>query len=842
MIQYLLRGLRARLRGGGLLDALTVTGVALGVASVLSIQILNRNALGAFRGSVRAVSGEADLSVLGRLPTFPESIYREVLAEPGVRSAWPLVRAEAALADDPGVILQIVGFDLFAPVRMPFRGSETEITEALSVPGWVAVTPSLAAERGWSPGDGFEVVVGDRVVGLQVGTLVDFQRASPLASRKLAVMDLAQAQDRLGERGVLHQIDLQVEDGIDPGVLGARLEARLGPAVRVVTPAQRTQQAAEFVGAFRLNLTALSLISLFVGTFLVYGSVQASLVRRRQELGLLRSLGATRGQVVRLIGAEVAGVGLLGVAVGLPLGYAAAYGGMEGVSRTLSNLYLLEELETLTLPVWIVFLAMVVGVGGAMLGAVGPTLDMARRDTWSLLAAFTLHERAGLRAPRWFVLGAGLLGASAFWYFLWGRSWRPAGFVLALSLVVALPLMTPLVLRGVSLLFPVRGFALAFSLRSLGLRLQTTSVAVAALAVAVSMLVGITLMIGSFRETVDRWVRSTVRADLYVTGESWRRGADGASLGDDVVATLSTWPGVQRVDRLRRVSVFSDGRPVSLIGVDMGLTGGEARFSFLEGATGEALRRAGSEGAVLLGEPLARAAGVSVGDRFRLQLPDGAVELPVAGIYYDYSAGAGSAAVDLRTLDRLLGPGPTHSLALYVEPGEDPEQVGDALRGAFPDRRLRIRTNRTLRREVLAVFDQTFAVTRILQGMGLLIAVCGITLTLLVLGRAQVSELALYRALGARRRQIFRFFVGKGLGMAATGLALGVAGGAILAVILTFVINRSYFGWTLHLHWSWGTILGQAGAILAASVLASLYPALRASRTPASELSREEVA
>ena len=141
----------------------------------------------------------------------------------------------------------------------------------------------------------------------------------------------------------------------------------------------------------------------------------------------------------------------------------------------------------------------------------------------------------------------------------------------------------------------------------------------------------------------------------------------------------------------------------------------------------------------------------------------------------------------------------------------------------------------------MAIFDQTFAVTRLLQAMSLLIAASGITLTLLVLARERVSEIALYRALGARRSQIFRVFLGKGLGMALLGLGLGALGGVALAMILIFLINRAYFGWTIAVHWPWGALVGQILMILVTAVLASVYPALRASRTPATELSRDDL-
>jgi putative ABC transport system permease protein len=180
-------------------------------------------------------------------------------------------------------------------------------------------------------------------------------------------------------------------------------------------------------------------------------------------------------------------------------------------------------------------------------------------------------------------------------------------------------------------------------------------------------------------------------------------------------------------------------------------------------------------------------------------------------------------------------------MALYLAPGGDPERAVDEIRARFAATPLNVRSNQSLRREIMRIFDQTFAVTRLLQVMGLLVAATGIALTLLVLARERQSELAVYRALGARRRQLFRFFVGKGLALGVFGLALGLAGGSALAAVLIFVINRAWFGWTIQVHWPWGELAGACGAILLAAALASLYPALRASRTPATQLARDDL-
>ncbi|MFT3913987.1 MAG: FtsX-like permease family protein [Anaeromyxobacteraceae bacterium] len=866
-------------RAGRALFLLAVGGIALGVASVVSIQLLNRSALGAFAGTVRAVSGDADLTVLGPAGFLDEALLGEVLSTGGVAGALAMWRAPVALERPGGrapagdADLELVGADLVAPVRVPWRlpsgdapgvrtgggapvpASQGGLAAALGTPGWVAVTPELAAAHGWKVGDRFEVSLGARRAALVVGALVDFRKLAPLASRRLAVMDIAQAQGLLGVRGRIHQIDVTAAKGVPVAELSARLQARLGERARVVAPEQRVAEASGLLAAFRLNLTALSLVSLLVGGFLVYASVRASLARRREELGILRAVGATRGQVLGLVLGEAALLGAAGTALGLPLGWLAAAANVGAVSGTLRNVYLLEGIERVELDPWLALVGLATGVAGAVAGAIAPGLDAARKDPRALLSTLGVEERARAGAPRLLAgAAAALLAGVAVHVALDGR-WRPSGFALALGVLAAVPLAAPTALRLLARLGRPHRLGVSYGLFTLGARPSAASVATGALAVSVAMLAGVTVMVGSFRGTVTGWLDRTLMADVYVTTPSWRLARGEATLTPAVVDALRATPGLDGLDLLRQAQVAGRTGRVTVSGVAAGIR--RARAELVEQsahpgrggreATGEsreqeAFRRLATEGAALVSEPLARREGLlptAPGATIPVRGPAGEVRLPVAGVYRDYGNEAGAVLVDLATFARIFGEGPPQNAALHLAPGADVEATVDALRSRMAGQPLLIRSNRTLRGEVLKIFDETFAVTRLLQAMGLLIAAAGVALSLLVLARERRGELALYRALGASRPQLFRVFVGRGLAIGAAGLAAGAAGGAGLAWVLVEVVNPAFFGWTLGVHVPWGALAVQAGTILAAAVAASLYPAAAASRTPVQELSRD---
>lgn len=841
MIRYFLKTQLATWRSSLSLYLLTLIGVSLGVASVLAIQIINRNAVSAFQGGFRAVTGETDLVVEGRWPSFSEQNFSKVMATEGVEEAWPIFRAQLQLEDSQGVLLEVMATDLTQPRMMAATSTDLDLTKILFSPGWSIVSRELARTMDWSRGETISALSGSRRLEFMVGEVVDFSERWPQASHQMIIMDIAQAQDLFEGQGEIHEISIIAAGTSSIAELAKRLSRRLDDSVQILTPEQERQRTTQLLSAFRLNLTALSLISLFVGAFLIYSSTQASLLRRRREFGLLRSLGATSGQVLRLILAEVALLAMIGLLMGIPLGYWAAKSNIATVNSTLTNIYLLEAIRSVELPAWLIALSAVIGIGSALAAASIPALDMSRKNTSALMAAFVLRERISHSARPLFIAALAVLGAASLFTWFMGLQWKPAGFFLGIAVLLALPLAAPLTVLKICSLIPIRSFGPSYSIRGLADRLQTTAFSVASLGIAIAMLIGITLMIGSFRETVRIWLETSVVADVYVTGKAWETTGSAASIEEDVIRRLEQIPSIRSLDRIRTFSYDWNNRRILLSGVEASSTRSKNRYPLLTGASGNAFEKMRSGEGVLVSEPLARKAGVSVGDTLRFDGPLQGISLPVVGITYDYTSDSGLITMSLDKMEEAFAGSVIHSLAIYLIEDAVASEAISTIRRELSDVPLNLTSSRELRTNAMRIFDQTFAVVRILQVMSLIIAAAAITLTLVILARERVSELALYRALGAQRFQIFKIYLGKGIAISVLSSVLGILGGAMLAAILIFVINRTYFGWTIRLYFPGRALLEELLVILIASVLASLYPAFRASKTPATELTRDDL-
>ena len=302
---------------------LMILGVALGVAVVVAVDIANVGARRAFDLSTEALVGRATHQVVGASQSLDETLYTRLRIEGRARNIAPVLShyvRSPELGDRP---LQLLGLDPFAD--SPFRaifGSDgpaiDTLTPFLTQPGALLLSADLASAYGLTTGSRLTLVVDGRERSAFVAGLLQADDGySRQTLQGLLVADIATAQELTGASGQLDRIDLILPD--DPAAL-ARIEALLPVDVRILEAAARAGTVAEMTRAFQVNLTAMSLLALVVGMFLIYNTVTFSVVQRRGMFGTLRCLGVTEREIFGLVLAEAISVGLIGSALGLGLG------------------------------------------------------------------------------------------------------------------------------------------------------------------------------------------------------------------------------------------------------------------------------------------------------------------------------------------------------------------------------------------------------------------------------------------------------------------------------------------------------------------------------------------
>ncbi len=673
-------------------------------------------------------------------------------------------------------------------------------------------------------------------------------------AERFLVLDIAAAQEIAGRVGRLDRIDLIASD---PNAVAAAIAALpLLPAdAEVRRPGTRTQQVETLLAAFRLNLTALSLIALFVGTFLIYNAATTAVVRRRHELGILMALGVPRATIERLVLFENLAFGALGILLGLGLGILLARLVLKSIARTVSALYIQVAVRELFVEPAVLGVAAVVGLAAVAVAAWFPAREAARLVPQTVL---TEGRRPGWRGPRphrLLLLGvlavAGALGLSI--SPLLARA-PLLSFVVALLILAAAALASPAAAVAVAALarpWAWRHPAIGLAAAELQVGLRRAAVAVAALGSALAMAVGISIMIESFRRTVDEWIGQTVRADLYVSPASQIASGRDAILAPEVVRAAERIPGVRAVDRLRTIDgLLVNGQRVRAAAVVFGVLAQESPSNFLavDPALGAprsdpaaVLRAAARSGAVLASEPLARRHGYGPGDTLRVRTPAGVEAWRIAGVFRDYSSDSGLLLIDYAVYARAWGDSAVSGLALYLEDPAHGAEVRQALLArTAPRYPLLVRSHHDLRAAALAAFDQTFAVTRTLKLITLIVALAGVFFALTVGIAERRAEIGVLRALGASGAQVRRMVLTEALLIGAAALAIGAVTGVGLALLLVFVVNPQFFGWTIRWAPTVRPFLEALAVVVASALLAAWLPARAAVRSePAASLRAE---
>ncbi len=863
-----------RLAGERARTLLALAGVALGVAVFVAIRLASHSALASFADTVDAVAGRANLSVWSTSDGFDERLYPRLLRVAGVEAAAPIVQVaahakpRAPRPDDPATLaagergpyvenVLVLGLDPlveapFARWRPPRAepggggGPRAAFLRLLAEPGTVAVTRTLARRHGLAAGDTLTVLASGEPTPLVIVQALESEELQQAMGGNVVIADIATVQEVFHRAGRLDRVDLVVDPARRDEVQDAI--ARALPADAAVgLPQGRTKQVENMVAAFRLNLTALSFIAVFVSTFLILNAVAMSVLRWRREIGILRGLGATRGEVRALFLGEGALLGVVGGALGLALGTVLAGGALHAVGRTLSDLYMLQYTDRLRGDLATYAAGFAISAASSLLSALGPAIEASLTPPGVTMRQGQMIEAQRPPLGSLALAGAATLVAAAlvaYWTVREHQAW--GGFLSAFLVLAGFSLLAPgFTLAGERLL---RGAAarLAGIEGRLGSRYLRESVArasvvVAALMVAVGMMVALNVMVASFRRTVDTWIGQSLRGDLYVEPAGHRASLGATALPESLLAATRRIPGVAGVDSYRATPLTYGDRMAMAVGIDFDVHRRFGSLQFVGGArSAEILSRALEGGGVLVTESFSHRHRVSPGDTLALATPAGPERLRVEGVFFDYSSDAGAVLMDRQLFARLWRDERTESLALYLAPGASADSVRTAFLALAGTRLFHVTPHRALRARALQVFDQTFQITFALQAIAVLVALLGVvsTLTALILQRGR--EIGVLRATGALRGQVRAIVLVESGMLGLIGSALGCAAGLVLALLLVHVINRQFFGWTIRFEAEPWVFAQAVALVVATALVAGLGPARLASGRAAAEAMRTD--
>jgi putative ABC transport system permease protein len=819
---------------------------------MVSIDLANGSAQRAFALSTDAITGRTTHRVVAVAPIgVEETVYSELRRSLNHIPASPVVEGYALVEELGAQPLRLVGLDLFAesPFRSYFGEVEsrgTGFVQFLTEPNTLVLSQELAEQYGLTLGQTLHLdIAGQHPTARLVGLLASDDRTNRRALSNLMFADIATAQELLGQEGFLSQIDLIVENPADV----AALESNLPPGLKLETAEAQKNAVQQMTAAFELNLTALSLLALVVGMFLIYNTVTFSVIQRRPLFGVLRCLGVTQGQLFTLILGEAAIFSVIGSILGVGLGIVLGRSIVGLITQTINDFYFVVNVQQVTLSQFTIVKGLVIGIASALFASALPALEAMNTAPTLILQRSTLESRVLTLLPRlvlaWLVLtGVGIL------LLRWPQAGLVAAFAGLFAVLLGAALLTPpliaLLLRGLA---PVTermlGVLGRLAPRDILRSLSRTSVAVAALMVAVSVIVGVSVMVGSFRGTVVSWLDQTLQADIYVSPPTTTANRVIGKLDPQIVAALRTWDGIERVVGYNdaEVQVVEFQRQAKLISAEGDVSQGKRPYAWIRPDLKPDPWRALDAGdGVIISEALILRDNLPEPPQtITLETPEGNRTFPVLAVFYDYSSDRGTVIIDNDLYERLWHDDRVASLGLFVQPGRDVEAIVAEIRQQFRGRQdLLVQSNRSLREDSLIIFDRTFAITNALRLLAVVVAFIGVLSTLMSLQLERTRELGILRATGMTPRQL------TALTLLETGLMGTLAGifamplGYALAWILIYVINVRSFGWTLQMVLE-GKYFWQAFLVaVVAALLAGIYPAWRLGRLNIATSIRQE--
>jgi putative ABC transport system permease protein len=858
-------------------SVLMLIGITLGVAVVVAVDLANASASRAFDLSTESVVGRSTHQITGGPSGLDEKVYTRLRRSGIVDAAAPVVEAYVTSAQLGNIPLQLLGVDPFA--EAPFRSylgnvasgdSATSgpavgsLTAFLTQPDAVLISIDLAQRYGLQacekPSDTLAQTTSTCALTLQLdghqqpayiaGLIKPGDALSQRALNGLILADIATAQEITGRLGKLDRIDLILPgDTREQQATIQKIQALL-PAGAVLQPvAARSGAIEQMTAAFRVNLTALSLLALVVGMFLIYNTMTFSVVQRRSLFGTLRCLGVTRQEVFGLVLGEALIIGLLGSALGIVAGVIMGQTAVRMVTQTINDLFFVVTVRGVQIAPTSLLKGGVLGVLATLFSAAPPAWEAASVPPRAALSRSGLEHKARRAVFLAGGMGIALCLVGALILLIPTRSLVVSfggTFAIIVGCAMLAPMATGWLMRlATPLLGGVWGTLGRMAPRDVINSLSRTAVAVAALMVAVSVTIGVSLMVSSFRHTVQTWLGETLQGDVYISAPSLSANASSAEIDSQVVQTVRNWPGVRRADVLRSATVDSPKGPIHVAATDNPSIMNERLFISTIGPAAS-LEQRFLNGGVLVSEPFANRMGIPThlpaqGANVELQTNQGLQSFPVLGVYYDYSSTQGTVLMNLGTYRRLWNDLAITAISLRLKPGFSADAVTNQLQAALTGgQNLLVRPNQALRHDVLVVFDRTFAITGALQLLATIVAFIGVLSALLSLELERQRELGILRAVGLTVRQLWN------LVLLETGLMGWVAGllsmptGYVLALILVYIINRRSFGWTLQMQVGWVPFAQAMLVALSAALIAGLYPARRMSHMITSEALRSE--
>lgn len=828
-------------------SGLLILGILLGVAVVIAVDYANESSKKALELSSQSITGKSTHQIISSSDPIDEQIFVKMIRTGLITSAAPIIEGYVNVLSLEGQPLQILGIDPL--LDLPFRNfydlkdnGQNKLLETISLPNQIILSKTFALANNIELGDQIEISYQGRKKIVDVsGLVISDDPLNNNSLQGLIITDISTAQELLNKRGILDRIEIIENDNTKI----EELKKIIPDGLLLSNVSEKNAQLGNLASAFQINLTALSLLALVVGLFLIYNTMTFSVLQRRELIGVLRSLGFYRSEIFSMILFEAAIIAMLGTFLGIIFGLFLGRQTVGLILQTINDLYYVTTVKSVGLPLVSIIKGALLGLLATIFVTIPPAYAATRVRPRIAIIRSGLETKTRITIQKLFLAGILFFGLGTLLLLpIFSSLWL--AFLATFFIVLGFSIMTAVLLNkllpGLSnLLKDLFGLFPGMAARELYRSLSRTSVAIASLMVAVSVTMGMTIMIDSFRSTVNSWLTETLTGDIYISIPDQFSNRSVAKIDDHILSIVEKYPGIKRIETLYTTIGQTNLGEIQINVITNDNIGFERLF--INQVTADKDIWSGLQNnEVLISEPLANRFGLKAGQSLKINTSEGLQDFKIIAIFYDYASSQGHLIMSNSTYDKYFNTTGVTAVSIILS---NHNQISKAVKDlqsmvALADQKVIIRDNRTLRNDALEVFDRTFAITNALRFIATLVSIIGILSAVLLIIVERRKEFGILKALGTKAGDLWKLILTE------TGLMGFFAGlfaiptGIVISLILVYIINLRSFGWTIQFRFNWLAITQTLIIAIVSASLAGIYPVIRIIRMKTIQVIRNE--
>jgi putative ABC transport system permease protein len=836
------------IKGRRMRTALTAIAIVLGVAMISGAYTLTDTMRGGADSLSKSSYDGTDAAVVkktavkldsmddsGTRPPIAASTLQRVREVPGVKTAVGSITDEARIVKRNGKVAGSgpyfgIGYDAITRDSNKLAPFRVRTGHFATDPGQVVIDKGTADKNGLHVGDPVRIQTKGPAQTFHVTGIATFGDVNSIGTATFAVFDLRAAQTLFGKEGRFDEVLAAGNGSVSPAALRKRIGAALPPSVKVQTAKAEDRFTLDglkqFVNIIQIILVAFGFVAVFVGAFTIFNTLSITVAQRSREFAMLRTIGASRRQVLRSVVVEALALGAMASVVGLVAGL--------GLAQLLQSVLKSSGLDLpqsgTVFAARTVVVSLLVGIVVTLLAGLGPALRATRVSPVTVLreGSEIPPSRIGRRAPAIAAvvsaIALAILGIGLF-----------AGGIDATGRLALLAPGALLLFVGVALISPKLVPTLASVLGKPGQRIGgaagklarsnsmrnpgRTAVTAAALMIGIALVAFVAVIGQGMRDSTTGSLKKSVRADYVVVGQ------DGFSPIDSAATrAVAKVPGVRVATGLAEDRGKAFDKAISVDGVDPGRIAKVYGSEWKQGSDAT-LTQLGNGGAVVT-DKFAKKHHLKVGQAMTLISPGSKrLALRIAGVSKPDKFNAlslGEVTIARSAFDGAFDA--KRERYAFVKAGDG---AGPALERAlkpYPDAKLQ--TKSTFESDQSAWVDQILAIFYVLLALCVLVSLFGIVNTLALSVFERTRELGMLKAVGMTRRQVRRMIRHESIVTALIGAVLGIAVGLFLAALATTALSSEGLRFGLPV----GSLMAFTVVAIVAGMLAAIFPARRAAR------------